>query len=148
MEKRLDMPDVLFGTFLCVVGAVTLLATRHLTFGTPADMGAGFMPRILALSVAGFGLYFVGRGLLRPRAEIRWAGMRPLFSVLGAVAVFTLIAAKGGLALAALATILVASMASRETRFGELFVFGVVLSAATVLLFVKALSLPIPVWPW
>jgi hypothetical protein len=148
MEKRLDMPDVLFGTFLCVVGAVTLLATRHLTVGTPADMGAGFMPRVLALGVAGFGLYFVGRGLLRPRAHIPWAGMRPLVSVLGAVAIFALIAAKGGLALAALATVLVASTAIRETRLGELFVYGVALSAAAVLLFVKALSLPIPVWPW
>jgi len=148
MEKRLDVFDVLFGLFLCAIGVLTLLATRKLTFGSPADMGPGFMPRVLALGLLGFGLVFTGRGFLRPYSGIGTISMRPLIGILGAVAVFALTASVGGLALASLMTILVAGIASRETRFRELIPFAIALSAAASLLFVKGLSLPTSIWPW
>ena len=148
MKERLDLPDLLFGLFLCAVAAVALYATRHLRFGSLADMGSAFMPRVLAVGALGFGVAFAGRSLARPWRGIDPPQLRPLAGVVGAVAAFALLAATAGLAIASLVTILVAAVASREARLGETVVFGVALAAGSVLLFVKLLSLPVPVWPW
>lgn len=148
MRQRLDLPDLLFGLFLCAVAAVALYATRHLRFGSLADMGSAFMPRVLAIGALGFGLTLAGRSLARPWRGIDPPQLRPLAGIVGSIAAFALLAATAGLAIASLVTILVAAVASREARLGETLVFGVALAAGSVLLFVKLLSLPVPVWPW
>ena len=148
MRERLDLPDLLFGLFLCAVAAVALYATRHLRFGSLADMGSGFMPRVLAVGALGFGATFAVRSLARPWQGIEPPQLRPLAGIVGSIAAFALLAATAGLAIASLVTILVAAVASREARLGETVVFAVALAAGSVLLFVTLLSLPVPVWPW
>jgi hypothetical protein len=64
------------------------------------------------------------------------------------VAAFALMATTAGLMLASLVTVVVAGFASRETRFVENVLFGGAMAVGSVLLFVKALSLPVPIWPW
>ena len=147
VSKRFDLPDLLFGLFLCAVAAVALYTTRGLKFGTLADMGSAFMPRVLALGTLGFGVVFATRGALRPWRGIEPPQIRPVAGIAGAVAAFALLAATAGLAIASLVTILVAAVASREAKLGETVVFGVALAAGSVLLFVKLLALPVPIWP-
>lgn len=144
---RINWPDLLFGLFLCVVAAVVLVATRKLSFGSPADMGPGFMPRVLSIGAAGFGLVFALRSLAIGGEGVEVPKLRPILGILAAVAIFALLAAKAGLAVAAFATVVVAGLASRETRLRETVVFAVGLSAAAVILFVLLLDLPVPVWP-
>jgi hypothetical protein len=147
--KGLGVSDLLLGAFLCIVAGITLLATRQLKFGTLTDMGAGFMPRVLAIALLGFGLYFLACGVVRKAAAgIGPIDVRPLLGVGLSVAVFALTAARFGLAVGCVLTILVAGVASKETRWRELVIFSLVMSAAAILLFVKGLSLPVPVWPW
>jgi hypothetical protein len=149
MEKhRFDHSDLLLGVFLIAVAAGSYLATRHLTFGTAADMGPGYMPRVIAAGLFGFGLYFTVKGLIAPVHRIEAVKLRPLIGILAAVAIFAFLVAKAGLALTSLATIIVAGFASSETRPIENMLFGTALAAAAVMLFVKALSLPVPIWPW
>jgi len=59
----------------------------------------------------------------------------------------SLTATRFGLALSSFAAILIASLATREARPIETLLFALGLSAAAVLLFVKALALPVPIWP-
>lgn len=149
MAARVDLRDALFGAFLILVAALVFWSTRTLTFGTPADMGPGFMPRALAGLATVFGAFFLVRGLARPGEEpIEAPQARPLLCLLAAIAAFALLGAKAGLGVAALATILVAALGSRETRPAEIVLFAVAIAVASTLLFVKALSLPLPVWPW
>jgi hypothetical protein len=149
MDKpRFDHSDLLFGAFLIAVAVGTYLATRHLTFGTAADMGPGYMPRVIAAGLLGFGLYFTVKGFVAPAHRIEGVKLRPLIGILAAVAVFAFLVIKAGLALASVATIIVAGLASSETRPIENILFGTALAAAAVLLFVKALSLPVSIWPW
>ncbi|GLK79760.1 tripartite tricarboxylate transporter TctB family protein [Methylopila turkensis] len=148
MTTRFDLQDALFGAFLVAVAALTFYATRTLTFGSPADMGPGFMPRVLAGIAMAFGLFFVARGLSRGGEAIERPHLRPFAAVLGAIAVFALLGVKAGLAVAALAAVLVAAAGSDETRPVEAVLFAVALAVASVLLFVTALALPIPAWPW
>lgn len=147
-SSRIDLQDALFGAFLVGVAALVFYATRTLTFGTPADMGSGFMPRVLAGIALAFGAFFVGRGLTRGGEAIERPHLRPFASLLGAIAAFALLGATAGLAIASFAAVVVAALGSDESRSVEVVLFAAALTAASVLLFVKALALPIPIWPW
>lgn len=146
-RSRIDLQDLLFGLFLVAVAAGTLFATRNLTVGHAADMGPGYMPRVVALALMGFGLFFTGRGLWRMRVGIAPVQLRPLLAILASVGVFALTAERLGLAIASVVTVVLASLATREGRVVETVAFAVLLSGAAVLLFVKLLGLPIPIWP-
>lgn len=148
MTARFDLQDALFGAFLVAVAGLVFYATRTLTFGTPADMGPGFMPRVLAGMATAFGAFFLVRGLGRGGEPIDRPHLRPVFAILAAIAAFALLGAKAGLAIASVATVLVAACGSDENRPVEAVLFALALAAASVLLFVKALALPIPAWPW
>jgi hypothetical protein len=144
---RIDLQDLLFGLFLVAVATGTLVATRNLTVGHAADMGPGYMPRVIALALMAFGLFFSGRGLWHARRGIAAVQMRPLLAILASVGVFALTAERLGLAIASVVTVILASFATREGRPVEMAAFAIVLSGAAVLLFVKLLGLPIPIWP-
>ncbi|CAA0085485.1 Uncharacterised protein [Starkeya nomas] len=146
--RRFDWPDLLFGLFLIAVAAGTFAATWRLAGGSAADMGPGYMPRAIALALLGFGLFFAGRGLLRGHAGIPRVQLRPILGVGASVGAFALLIEGAGLAAASLAAILIAACASRESRFLEVIPFGLVITAGAVLLFVKALALPVAIWPW
>ncbi len=145
--RRTDWQDLLFGLFLIAVAGIALFATRKLTIGHAADMGAGYMPRVIAIGLMGFGLWFGIRGASRPFNGIAPVRLRPLLAIAASVAVFALTASRLGLALSAFAAILIASLATREARPVETVLFALGLSAAAVLLFVKVLALPVPIWP-
>lgn len=145
--RRTDWQDLLFGLFLIVVAGVALVATRNLSGGNAADMGPAYMPRAIAIGLLCFGLWFGVRGIGRPFLGIAPVLARPLLAITASVAVFALTASRFGLALSSFAAILIASLATREARPVESVVFALALSTAAVLLFVKVLALPVPVWP-
>lgn len=147
-RRRFDWPDLAFGAFLVAVAAGTLIATRGLAGGTAANMGPGYMPRAIALILLAFGLFFAGRGLVRSYVGIEPVQLRPIIGVGVAVGVFALLIESAGLALASFAAILIAAAASRESRFFEVILFGFAITAGAVMLFVKALALPVSIWPW
>jgi hypothetical protein len=148
-SKGVGLSDLMLGVFLCAIAGITLLATTKLKFGTLTDMGAGFMPRVLAVGLLGFGLYFLACALWRRTVvDMGAVDLRPLLGVGLSVAVFALTAARFGLAIGCVLTILVAGLASKETRWRELLIFSVAMSAGAIALFIYGLSLPVPVWPW
>jgi hypothetical protein len=151
-RSRIDWRDLLLGLFLVGVAAGALIATRNLNLGHAADMGAGYMPRVVSLALLGFGLFFCARslwraGLVQAVLPIEPVQLRPLLAVLGAVGIFALTAEKLGLAIASVVTVILASFATREGRLRETVPFALLLSGAAVLLFIKVLALPVPVWP-
>jgi hypothetical protein len=145
--RRTDWQDLLFGLFLIIVAGIALVATRNLSGGNAADMGPGYIPRAIAIMLLAFGLWFSIRGLRRPFVGIAPVRLQPLFAITASVAVFALTASRLGLALSSFAAILIASLATREARPVESAVFALALSTAAVLLFVKVLGLPVPIWP-
>ena len=145
---RFDRQDLYFGLFLVAVALFVTATTWNLRIGAANNMGPGYMPRMIAVGILGFGLFFIVRSLLSPFKAIETPQIRSIFGITAAVAVFALLAVNGGLALASLATIVVAGFASRETKFTENLLFGGAMATATVLLFIKALNLPVSAWPW
>ncbi|MGH6782926.1 MAG: tripartite tricarboxylate transporter TctB family protein [Sphingomonadaceae bacterium] len=146
-RSRIDWQDLLFGLFLVAVAAAALVTTRTLNVGSAAGMGAGYMPRVVSLGLLAFGLFFCARGARRAGPAIGAVHLRPLLAILGAVGIFALAAERLGLAIAAVVTVILASFATREGRLRQTLPFALLLSGAAVLLFVKVLALPVPVWP-
>jgi hypothetical protein len=73
-------------------------------------MGAGYMPRVVALGLLGFGLFFCVRGVRRAGGRRSMpVQLRPLLAVLGAVGVFALTAERLGLAVASVVTVILAA---------------------------------------
>lgn len=146
--RRFDLRDLLFGAFLIAAAVFTTAATWDLRVGTAANMGPGYMPRVIAALVGAFGLFFLVRGVLTPFHGIVPPRLRGAVFLLGAVAAFALLVETVGLMIASLVTIVLAGFASKETRPLETVLFGSAMAVGSVLLFVQALSLPVPIWPW
>jgi hypothetical protein len=149
LKLRINLQDTLFGIFLILVAGGAMFATRKLSVGTAANMGPGYMPLAVSLIILGFGVLLIGRGLLAGREEgIETVHLRPILAILLSVGAFALLAERAGLVLASLAAILIAGSGGREFRLIESVIFACVLTACAVLLFVRLLQLPIPIWPW
>ncbi|MCU4182483.1 tripartite tricarboxylate transporter TctB family protein [Bosea sp. BH3] len=146
-RRALDWRDLILGLFLVAVAAGALWMTRTLSIGSAADMGPGYMPRVVSLALLGFGLFFLVRGARHAGEAIQPVHLRPVLAVLLAVGVFALTAERLGLAISSVLTVLLAGFATRETRPIESVLFAIVLSGLAALLFIKVLALPVPLWP-
>lgn len=142
------MEDLLFGVFLAVLSISVFVATRKLQTGTASDMGPAYFPQAIAWGMLAFGVFFIGRSLVVPGDKIKPPHWRALILVPASVGVFALLVNTAGLALASFLSMVVVSLASKETRLLEVIVFSAAVSAGAVLLFVKALALPVPIFPW
>lgn len=146
--RDVNLQDLLFGLFLIAVGIGTLVTIRKLTMGSAAEMGPGYVPRAVAVGLLAFGVVFAGRAFFAAGVRIEAPVWRSFLIVPLSVAVFALTLNALGLAFAAFGAMVAAAAASRETRWPETLLFAAALSAGAVLLFVKVLALPVPMFPW
>jgi len=129
-------------------GDTTLLAGYAM--GTPARMGPGFFPFwlgvilvVLGGVIAALGMRSSGgHGSAFPR--FHW---RPIFWVLGAVALFGVILKPVGMLVAGFLLVFIASLGSRTFNPRVVTVLGVGLVSFCALAFVAGLKLPIPLCP-
>jgi hypothetical protein len=146
-KSRGDIPGAAFGGFLILLAIVALVETRNLSMGTAKDMGPGYVPRALAFIIMGFGFVIAGRGFFAKFRPLPAVKPRPLLSVLASLAVFALLLPRGGLALATMATMACSTFSTADYKWRESIIFAVIITAFTVLLFVRGLGLPLSVWP-
>lgn len=147
MGSRVNVPDLAFGILLLAVAAFTWLLVADLPVGSATSMGPGYVPRGLALLIGAFGLIQIGRAMLASFAPFPHVAIRPLLLVGAAVAVFALLLRGAGLAITSAAVVVVAGLAAYDVRIGENALLALGLAVFSVLLFVMALGLPIPIWP-
>ncbi len=148
MKSRPAMEDLLFGLFLAGMAALVFVSTAKLATGTAADMGAGYFPKAIAWGMVAFATFFIIKSFVVPGEKIIPPFWRGLILIPAAVGIFALLLNTAGLALASFLCMVVVSFASTETRLIEALLFSASVSAASVLLFVKALALPVPILPW
>jgi putative tricarboxylic transport membrane protein len=143
---RVQAPqDFVAGVSLLGVSLFALWATAPLDTGRLGSPGPGLVPKVLAVLVGGAGLFLVGLSLARPGEPLgRWPVRGPLIIALS-VAAFALTIRLPGLAVAGPAAMLVAGAASPETRWRELTIFSLAVTAVCVGLFRFLLHLPIPI---
>jgi Tripartite tricarboxylate transporter TctB family len=113
--------------------------------GTSARMGPGYFPTVLGTVLAIFGVVSIGRSVLRPGDAISAFAWRPLVLVIGSTVLFGFLLPRAGLLIALPCLIVVSAFASRDSRFDATSSAALVgLIAFCVVVFVKALGLPMP----
>ena len=139
--------DFYAGLLFVAFGVFAIIVAWNYPLGTAARMGPGYFPRLLGilLIVLGAALSLTAlRGRGPPLPGWKW---RPVSIVLLSVVAFGLVLTHAGLVLSTIGLIAVASTASREFRFKEALVSGLLLAALSVGVFVIGLKLQLPIWP-
>jgi hypothetical protein len=129
-----------------LIGMIGVYFGGELNFGSSARMGPGFFPVILSWLIIAVGLVIGVRALAFDGPSIQAPQLRPIAFVCAAILIFGLLIETVGLALTAGFSIIVASLARRDTNWRETLVLAVVLSLCLVLLFVYGLGQAMPPW--
>jgi hypothetical protein len=141
--------DFWTGIIFMAFGGAAVIFGREYPFGTTFKMGPGYFPTVLGALLALVGLITSLRGLLRSGTAVGAFAYREMFLVLAATVLFGLLLRAAGLIVAVMLLVVVSAYASRYFRWGIAMALGVGMSAFCVLVFVKALGLPIPMFgPW
>jgi hypothetical protein len=142
------MQNLLGGILLIVIAAIAAMQGSALSVGTLRHIGPGMIPLTLAALIGFIGVILVIMWFRNDRVGTgRWPLRGPVF-ILGAAVLFGLAVRPLGLTVAGPLLVVVAALASHETRWKEIVVFAIAMTVFCVLLFRYALSLPIPVAPW
>jgi putative tricarboxylic transport membrane protein len=137
--------DLIAGVSLMVLALGALWAAGDLSTGRLGAPGPGLLPRVVAVLVGAVGAALVSVSFLRQGEVLeRWSLRGPLFVCLGVVA-FALTIRAPGLCVAGPLVVMVTGAASPETRFRELALFALAMTAICVGLFRYLLHLPIPI---
>jgi hypothetical protein len=162
--------DFAGGLFLILFAVILYSQAMGLRFGQLRGIGPGLMPQVTAIMLCAFGIVLVIQSFISQGGLLdRWT-LRGLFFVLGAVLLFALTirganfeaitlpligtVAPGikvpalGLLVSGPLAVLMASLADKDTRFVEVLLYTVVITAFCVGLFKYLLRLPIPLAPW
>jgi hypothetical protein len=139
---------MLLGIFLVGVGVLGIAAGWDLSMGDAAEMGPGYMPKVLSAIMIGFGVVIGASGVKAEGKPLgRWA-WGPAVVVTGAVVVFGVAIEHLGLALTSAIVVLVATVAAPDRRWRQAVPFAIALAFFCVFVFYYALGLPLQVWPF
>jgi putative tricarboxylic transport membrane protein len=145
---RLRAPtDFVAGLFFLGLAALGFWLLRDVRLGTSMRMGPGYLPTVLCWILAFVGLAMVGRSFLIAGPPLERWYPRPLLFVVGSLLLFSFSIDKLGLAATIVAMVVVAAFATPESRWKEVVIAAVALAAFSAGLFVKALGLPLAIWP-
>jgi len=138
--------DLGAGAVFLLIGAAGAYFGNDLAFGTAARMGPGYFPVLLGWLIIVVGVIVGFRGLTIEGPEIEPIQLRPLLFVVASILLFGYLIDTIGLGLTAIVLTIVAAYARRDARLGEALLLGAGLALFAVLVFVYALSQPLPAW--
>jgi hypothetical protein len=138
--------DLGAGLVFVAIGAAGVYFGRDLAFGTASRMGPGYFPILLSWLIILVGLIVGLRGLTLDGPPVEPIQLRPILFVVVAILMFGYLLDAIGLALTAIVLTLVAAYARRDASLGEALMLGAGLALFAVLVFVYALSQPLPAW--
>ena len=147
MKIRIEnKKDFYSGLIFLSFGIFALLEGGRYALGTASKMGPGYFPVVLGALLSALGAAVAIRSFTLKGGPVPAFLFRPLLLILGSVIVFSLMIDRLGLLLSASSLILVSSLASRETRFGELLLMAGLLVLMALGIFIYVLGLPLKVW--
>ena len=142
----LGKTDLWAGVATLVFAGSVLVISADYGLGRGGRIGAGYVPLVIGVLLAGLGLLLVARAGRSHEAvdtDIAW---RPLLLVVCGIVTFALLLERVGLLVAIVATVIVAGPAAYGNTILSLVISGVLLSAFSWTLFVHFLQIAIPVW--
>ncbi len=140
--------ELLAGLLLIGLAAVGLFGTLNLNSGQLSSMGPGMMPKITSIGLAMFGSALIVQSFIADGPTVQAWNWRGILFVFGAVLVFAATIRGLGLGVAGPLSVIISSLADRDTRLIEIIPFALVMTVFSALLFKWLLGLPIPILPF
>ena len=136
--------DFWAGLMLIGIGAAAMFIARNYRFGNALRMGPGFFPTFLGGILIAFGICIMAVGLrssekIQGPLSFRAVIMLPLSLIL-----FGILMEWVGFVPALVVLVFVSAASGREFKFVEVLLLTVVLTVASVALFIWGLGLPYP----
>jgi hypothetical protein len=147
MIKIRNPKDFWSGMMFLAFGGAGMWMAKAFSFGTAARMGPAYFPTVIGGMLAAFGLFVAFRGLVVNGEGVGSFHLKTLFLILASIALFGLTLQYLGLFCAVLILVVIASMGGHEFRIREALIVSACLAAGSVVVFVFALKLQIPIWP-
>ena len=144
--RQAPSADLCSGLLFAALGAAILWVGADYSLGVPSRIGPGYVPRLLGILLAGIGLFLVVRSRWTGETIDATVAWRPLMLISVATVAFAVVFEMTGLVPAILVSVAIANYATSENRWTTAVVLGALLAFFAWLLFVKGLSLPLPVW--
>ncbi|HYC43080.1 MAG TPA: tripartite tricarboxylate transporter TctB family protein [Noviherbaspirillum sp.] len=144
-----DPKDFWSGVIFVIFGLAAVIIGRDYSMGTAGRMGPAYFPTILGGLLTLIGLVGVVRSMVKSGGPVGRFAIREIFLVMLAVVVFGVLVRGAGLAISVILLVMVSGYASVKFKPGPYLLLAVGLAVFCVLVFVKALGLPMPMFgPW
>ncbi len=140
--------DFLSGLLFAAFGIWGVVLSLGWRMGTGSRMGPGYFPQMLSWGIIALGVILIVRSLMAGYKDRVEAGrVRPVLLILIAIVLFGILAERAGMVLSLLIMIGLGGAACMDSRWKEVVISAIVLTAFAVGVFKYGLELPIPVWP-
>jgi hypothetical protein len=139
--------DFWAGLFFIAAAVLFMLLSRQYSMGNMHRMGPALFPTLVGALLAGLGLIIAARSFAIDGPPVPRFYARPILISLVAISLFGVVLAHFGLVAAVAALVVVAAVASTESKPLEVAGLIVLLIAFSVGVFAWLLGLPIPLWP-
>jgi Tripartite tricarboxylate transporter TctB family len=144
-----NQKDVAAGLIYVLAGAGFSLGALNYKLGDAARMGPGWFPFWVGILLVAVGIATAASGMRASAAEerVKRPQLRSVAWILGAVVLFGLLLQPLGLVLSLAVLVIVSSLASHEFSWKGTLLSAAALIAFSVGVFIKGISLQIPLWP-
>lgn len=142
-----DYQDIFGGAILTALGIfVAIYAYNSYEIGTLQRMGPGFFPTSLGVILAVIGVLITLPALARQGVRMNPWEWRTGLLVVASIVAFALTLRTAGLIVATMVTVIISSLADRDTTWRVRLILAVVVTVITVLIFKTGLGMVIPLW--
>jgi putative tricarboxylic transport membrane protein len=136
----------LSGLMFLGIGGVAIFMAQDYPMGSALRMGPGYFPIVLGGLMGLFGIYELILGVMKSDpVKGNWS-IRALLILPLAAVIFGIMMEKLGFVPALIALIFVSAAASKEFKFLEVLISAVVITIASVGVFIYGLGLPYPLF--
>jgi hypothetical protein len=122
-------------------------AQMHYQMGSAVRMGPAYFPSVLGGIMAVLGLFILIDAFVEHGPKVPKFHFRPLVMILLGCLAFAYTLKPLGLVGATALLVFIGAFGGDEFKFKEVIILYVVLVIFSVLVFVKGLTLPFPIWP-
>jgi hypothetical protein len=139
--------DFWAGLMFIGFGIAFAAIAQNYQMGTSVRMGPAYFPTVLGGILAVIGLAILIPSLVTEGPKVPKFYFKPIILLNLALVLFGLFLKPLGLAIAIAALVGIGAFGGLDFRWKEVVILFVVLAIFSVLVFVRGLGLPIPVWP-
>jgi hypothetical protein len=140
-----NVKDFWTGIIYIAFGSAAIIISRDYGMGTAVKMGPAYFPTILSILLILIGVISLVRSFLKPGSPVGAFALKGLVLIITSIILFGVIVRGTGLIIALPILVIVSSYASSRFRWQYALVLATGLTVFCILIFQKALGVPLPI---